>query len=431
MEAYAQALNIVIPFFVLLIIVEAVVAKYRGIQVNRGADTIASLSSGVTNVVKDVLGITVVIISYSWLVKHIALFEIQATWLVFVVAFLAKDFAGYWMHRFEHEINFLWNRHTIHHSSEEFNLSCALRQSISEAFSYFAILMLPAALLGVPAKVIAVIAPIHLFAQFWYHTRLIGKMGFLESFLVTPSHHRVHHAMNAQYLDRNYGQILIIWDKLFGTFQPELAEVPPIYGVKRPVRTWNPILINFQHFWLLLSDALRTRSWKDKLRLWFKPTGWRPADMLEKYPVKTVDDFAVFEKYETRPSRQLLLWSWVQMAMTLVLMFYLFNRIADIQVPGIFLYGAFLFVSIFSYTTLLDKSKWALAAEAVRVAFGMGLIWWQGMDWFGLNEWLPNWAYLLGVYFILSLGVVGYFVKTECISAGPMRAIEKKEVSAM
>ncbi|MCB0520178.1 MAG: sterol desaturase family protein [Lewinellaceae bacterium] len=430
METYAQALNIAIPFFVLLILIEAAVAKYRGIQVNRGADTIASLSSGVTNVVKDVLGLTVVIISYSWLVKQVAIFEIKTTWLVVVLAFIAKDFAGYWMHRFEHEINFLWNRHIIHHSSEEFNLACALRQSISEAFSYFAILMFPAALLGVPAKVIAIIAPIHLFAQFWYHTRLIGKMGFLERFLVTPSHHRVHHAMNPQYLDRNYGQILIIWDKLFGTFQPELAGVPPVYGVKRPVHTWNPILINFQHFSLLFLDALRTSNWWDKLRIWFMPTGWRPADMAEKYPVNIVDDFTTFSKYETKPSQPLLLWSWVQLGITLALMFYLFNRIAGIGMPGIFIYGAFLFVSVFSYTTLMDKSRWALATEAVRAAFGLGLIWWQGMDWFGLNELLPGGAYLLAVYFGLSLAVVGYFVKTECRD-GIDFGIKGQEVSSI
>jgi hypothetical protein len=333
------------------------------------------------------------------------------------------------MHRFEHEINFLWNRHIIHHSSEEFNLSCALRQSISTAFSFFALLMLPAALLGVPAKVVAVVAPIHLFAQFWYHTRLIGKMGFLESFLVTPSHHRVHHAMNPEYLDRNYGQILIIWDKMFGTFQAELPDVPPVYGVKRPVRTWNPILINFQHFWLLLTDALRTRSWKDKLRIWFMPTGWRPKDMMERYPVALVDDFAVFEKYETKTSAPLLLWSWVQLGITLLLMFYLFNRISAINVPGIFIYGAFLFASIFSYSTLLDKSKWAIATEAVRAAFGLGLIAWQGMDWFGMNSLVPNGAYILGLYFLLSLAVVVYFVKTECANAGPMQALEQKKVS--
>jgi sterol desaturase/sphingolipid hydroxylase (fatty acid hydroxylase superfamily) len=418
MEAYAQALNYAIPAFVLLIIIEALAARIMGLQVNRGADAISSLSSGVTNVVKDVLGLSVAIVSYGWMVKHLALFTIDATWLVYLVAFLVKDFAGYWMHRLEHEVNFLWNRHIIHHSSEEYNLSCALRQSVSSVFSFITFLMLPAALVGVPGEVFAVVAPLHLFAQFWYHTRLIGKLGFLEKFLVTPSHHRVHHAMNPEYLDKNYSQVLIIWDKLFGTFQPELDDVPPVYGVKRPVHTWNPILINFQHFWLLLSDAIHTRNWWDKIRLWFMPTGWRPADVAQQYPVEIVKDVFHFEKFDTHPSQPLLLWSWVQLLVTLLLMFFLFNQIAEIGLPGMFWYGAFLFVSVYSYTTLMDRSRWAMFTEAIRAAFGLGLIWWPGGDWFSMSTLLPGSQYALAVYFIISMGVVLYFTRTETGNSG-------------
>ncbi len=415
MESYAQALNIAVPVFVLLIALEALIAKRKGMQVNRGADAISSLSSGVTNVVKSVLGLSVAIVSYSWMVKHLAIFEIKAVWAVYLIAFVVKDFAGYWMHRLEHEINFLWNRHVIHHSSEEFNLSCALRQSVSEVFSYVVFLMLPAALVGVPTEVFAVVAPVHLFFQFWYHTRVIGKLGFLESFLVTPSHHRVHHAMNPEYIDKNYSQILIIWDKLFGTFQPELDEIPPVYGVTRPAHTWNPIIINFQHLWILVKDAWRTRNLWDKLRIWFMPTGWRPGDVKDRYPIASVSDLSSFEKYDTYPSQPLLLWSWLQLTVTMLLMFYLFNRIADIGLPGMMWYGAFLFISVFSYTTLMDKSRWAALTEALRVAFGFALIAAQGGDWFGLNSILPAAFYLLIAYFLISIGVVIYFSKTEGI----------------
>ncbi|MBI1225323.1 MAG: sterol desaturase [Bacteroidetes bacterium] len=406
MEAYAQALNIAVPFFVLLIIIEEVAARLMGKSVNRGMDAISSLSSGITNVVKDVLGLSIGIISYAWMVEHLAIFEIKATWLVFVLAFIAKDFAGYWTHRMEHTVNFLWNRHIIHHSSEEFNLSCALRQSISEIFRLFTFLLLPAAILGIPTEVIAIIAPIQLFAQFWYHTRLIGKMGFLEKIIVTPSHHRVHHAMNKEYLDKNYGQIFIVWDKWFGTFQPELAAVPPVYGVKRPVKTWNPLLIGWQHFWLLFKDAWRTHSWRDKLRLWFMPTGWRPADVAEKYPVAILEDFNGFEKYDSQASKPLIAWSWVQLTVTLVLMFWLFNQIAKIGVPGIFIYGAFLFLSVFSYTTLMDKSRWAVFTEGLRAVFGIGLLWWQGWDWFGMGT-IGSMAVL--AFCLLSFLVTIYF----------------------
>ena len=226
MQSYAQALTYAIPAFLALIGLEALVSWKMGIKINRGPDMISSLTSGISNIVKDVLGLSIAIVSYAWLVDHIALFDIGTQWYVFVIAFIAKDFAGYWIHRMEHTINVFWNRHIIHHSSEEFNLSCALRQSISEVFSFVGLFLLPAAVIGVPVEVIAIIAPIQLFAQFWYHTRLINKMGVMEYIIVTPSHHRVHHAINPEYIDRNYGQIFIIWDKLFGTFQLELGCYP-------------------------------------------------------------------------------------------------------------------------------------------------------------------------------------------------------------
>jgi len=413
MEAYAQALNIAIPFFLLLIGIEAIAAKIMGLQVNRGADAISSLSSGVTNIVKDVLGLSIAIISYSWLESHLAIYTIETTWLIYLVAFVVIDFAGYWMHRLSHEINFLWNRHIIHHSSEEFNLSCALRQSISTFFPFIALFMIPAALVGVPPKVIAVIAPLQLFAQFWYHTRLIGKMGILETFLVTPSHHRVHHAMNPEYIDKNYGQIFIFWDKMFGTFQPEISAVEPVYGVKRPVNTWNPILINFQHIWLLMQDAWHTRNWWDKLRLWFMPTGWRPTDVAERHPTQTVQDFGHFTKFDSNPSQALLLWGWGQLLLTLALMFFLFNHFAVIGFPGVLWYGLFLFVSIYSYTTLLDKSRYALLAEAVRLALGLALIWWQD-GWFGLDGLVSGGSAGVTAIFIFSFLGTAYFNKSEC-----------------
>lgn len=148
---------------------------------------VSSLSSGVTNVTKDVLGLSIAIISYEWLMGKLAVVHVQNTLLTYIIAFMALDFAGYWVHRIAHEYNFFWNNHIIHHSSEEFNLACALRQSISSIVKIFAIFLLPAAVLGVPAPVIAVVAPLHLFAQFWYHTQHIDRMGLLEKIIVT--HH--------------------------------------------------------------------------------------------------------------------------------------------------------------------------------------------------------------------------------------------------
>ena len=215
MQTYAEVLTIAIPFFIVLLAIEYGVSKWKNVEVIRSFDTISSLSSGLTNTIKDVLGLAIVIISYSWMVEHMAIIEVKSSFALYFLTFVGLDFAGYWSHRFEHEINVFWNRHIIHHSSEEFNLACALRQNVSAIVSVFFFLLIPLAIIGIPAEVIAVVAPIHLFAQFWYHTRLINKMGFLEYIIVTPSHHRVHHAINDIYLDKNFGQIFIFWDKMF------------------------------------------------------------------------------------------------------------------------------------------------------------------------------------------------------------------------
>ena len=412
MEAYGKILLIAMPAFLLLVLFEKWYGWRKGKDTVRNMDMISSLSSGVTNVTKDVIGLYLVIISYPFLVRTLALTQIENTFIVYVIAFFALDFAGYWVHRLQHVNNFFWNGHIVHHSSEEFNLACALRQSISAIVKIFAIFLLPAAILGVPAQVIAVVAPLHLFAQFWYHTQHIGKMGFLEKIIVTPSHHRVHHAINPEYMDKNYGQIFIFWDKWFGTFQEELPDVPPVYGITRPVRTWNPIKINFQHVWLLIKDAWRTRSWKDKLTLWFRRTGYRPADVAQKYPVYKITDVYRFDKYNTKSSAALNTWSWVQLVLILLFISYMFGNIAlinNLDKTYIIWYGGFIFLSVYALTDLMDRNASAIAWEFIRCGLGLYFLFQQN-DWFGASTYLPAIKFILGAYFIISMLVTGWFV---------------------
>ncbi|MCG8322551.1 MAG: sterol desaturase family protein [Cytophagales bacterium] len=409
MERYAEVLNYVIPFFMSLLVIERIAAWLKGKKVIHSMDTLSSLGSGLTNAIKDVLGLTFVIVSYEWMVEHLALFHIEATWLVYVLAFLGLDFAGYWNHRLAHQVNYFWNHHIIHHSSEEFNLACALRQSISNFFTIFAFLMIPTALMGIPAEAVAVLAPLHLFAQYWYHTRLIGKMGFLEKIIVTPSHHRVHHAINDIYLDKNLSQVFIIWDKLFGTFQEELDEVPPVYGVKRPGRTWNPVIINFYHLWQLMKDAWHTDSLAAKLKIWFMPTGWRPPDVQEKYPLESIEDVYAYEKYNPKSSKWLHIWSWSQFLATFTLMMYLFNNFAAIGFPGVLIYGLFLIFCIFSYSTLMDRSIHAWWVELIKAITGLFLIFYQG-GWFLLDSVVPYGTVMVMAYFVIALVISCAFV---------------------
>ena len=412
MELYGKILLFAMPAFLFFVLLE----KGYGVLVHkdtfRNMDMISSLSSGITNVVKDVLGLSISILSYSWLVNHIAVYKLENTVAVYVITFIVLDFQGYWVHRWAHEINLFWNKHAVHHSSEEYNLACALRQSISSFVNLFTFFLIPAALLGVPKEVIAIVAPIQLFAQFWYHTQHINRMGFLENIIVTPSHHRVHHALNIEYMDKNYAQIFIIWDKIFGTFKEESPEIPPVYGITRPAATWNPIKINFQHLWLMMKDAWRAADWRDKFTVWFKPTGWRPADVEARFPVPKIEDPYNFEKYEPKASTALHTWAWVQFMCVIAFVFYFFGNIGRIGSPNIFIYGGFVFLTVYSYSELMDRNRFALAWEIGKNLLGAGLIFSMG-DWFGSNAVLPSASYIVGAYFVVSTFVTTYFVLVE------------------
>tara|TARA_B100000959_G_C14887987_1_gene585434 strand:- start:6 stop:1274 length:1269 start_codon:yes stop_codon:yes gene_type:complete len=406
---YITTLNIAIPFFVSLIIIEIFFSKiYRKDYVMRSMDTLSSLCSGLTNIIKDVLGLTFIIISYGYMVEHLALFKMESSVMVYVIAFIGIDFAGYWVHRINHSINYFWNHHIIHHSSEEFNLACALRQSISNFFSISFIFLIPTAILGVPPEVVALLAPLHLFAQYWYHTRLIGKLGFLEYIIVTPSHHRVHHAINKEYLDKNLSQVFIIWDKLFGTFQEELENVPPVYGVKRPLRSWNPILINFSHLFSLFKDAWRTDNFVDKFRIWFMPTGWRPQDVISKYPLESIESPYEYKKYYPKLSMKLQIWSWLQYFLVFFFMIYFINHLHLFDFTEGSLYAIFLFISIYSLTSLMDQDSTAWIVEILKSLLGLLYIYIYG-DWFYAAGYFNNINSLLIIYFILSSLVVIYF----------------------
>jgi len=412
MEEYGKILIIAMPIFLTLIIIEKVYGIYTKNDTAPLIDSVSSISSGITNSVKDVLGLSITFLSYEWLVSKIALPHLEANVLSYFIAFFVIDFYGYWSHRLAHQINFLWNKHAIHHSSEEFNLACALRQPIASLVNLFTFLLIPAALLGVPASVIAITLPIHLFLQFWYHTKHIKKMGFIEQILVTPSHHRVHHAINPEYLDKNHSQIFIFWDKLFGTFQEELDDVPPVFGITRPANTWNPIKINFQHLSLLVKDAWRAPKWKDKLTIWFKPTGWRPENFEEKYPINKIENVFDFEKYGTQNSQRLVYWAVIQVLITLLFVSYLFENIAKIGFPNIFIYGFFIFITIYSYSELMDKSRFSVLWESLRLITVIGIVAYFG-DWFGLNRVIPISNYIIFTYLIFSLLVTMYFVNIE------------------
>ena len=401
METFAGALKFVLPIFILLMVIELIVAKYKKKDVIKSMDAVSSLSSGLTNILFKTLGLTVYVFSYDFLLQHFVLFKVQSIALQYFIGFIVLDFYVYWWHRWRHQYNILWNEHLIHHSSEEYNLPVALRQTISDIVNPATFLLLPAAIFGVSLDVIIVLGVVMLFGGFWYHTQLIDKMGFLEKIIVTPSHHRIHHAINPIYIDRNFGGILIVWDKLFGTFQAELPDEKPVYGLTRPVNTYNPININFQHITLLMKDAWRTSNILDKFRIWFMPTGWRPADVVEKYPMHSTKDPEKQEKYMPSASIYLKVWSWTQLNTTFLLMMFLILQIVVIPKTALFVYASFIFITVFSYTSLMDKSRYASLLEIVRCSFAFGIIYFYN-GWFALDNFIPQGTTILSIYFILS-----------------------------
>ena len=357
---------------------------------------ISSQSSGMTNIIFDAIKFSIAIISYRWLVNNIALTQVETNWISFIICFLVIDFAGYWDHRLSHRINILWNRHFIHHSSEEFNLSCALRQSISNYIRFSAIFMIPAALIGIPVSLFALIAPIHLFLQFWYHTQLIGKLGFLEQILVTPSHHRVHHSINPEYLDKNYSQIFIIWDKVFGTFQKELDEIKPIYGTLKPAKSWNPFFINFIYLKQLVLDSWHTKNNLNKVKIWLMPTGWRPADVKSKFPIEKRTNI----KYNTPMSLQFALWSFFQLFITSIFLFHFLYLFPNNSTQMNYLYGSIILLNIFSFTSALDQKNYSILAEIFKIILGFYLVFQNNYTWFGINSTLLE---LIFLYSLISL----------------------------
>ena len=366
MNTYASLLLWVVPAFYLLIIIEVLYGHYKKNQTYNLMDTIASLSSGTTNLLKDILGLTIIIISYPFLLSKLSFFDIENNLWVYIIAFICIDFSSYWNHRLNHKINIFWNQHVIHHSSEEFNLACALRQSISNFLGYGALFLIPAAIFGIQHEVIGLLLPLHLFGQFWYHTRHIGKLGILEYIIVTPSQHRVHHAINPVYIDKNLGAIFCVWDRCFGTFQEELDDEPPVYGVLKPVSTWNPILINFTHIWGLILDFFRTKSLKEKLILWFMPTGYRPEDVVEKYPIDKIDDVHNFDKYSPPTNKLVTSWVLFQWLSTNVLVFFFLSNFSKFTTQQSLIFGGIIFISIFSYSAVMDGFKWAYKLEIIR-----------------------------------------------------------------
>lgn len=285
----SQVIVLATPIFLLLIAIEFAWGYAKGRNTYRLNDAVSSISLGMLSQVSAVFTSLLRIGIYTAIYSSVALYpnpEFWNTWYGWLIALVFYDFCYYWLHRAGHESALFWAAHVVHHQSQDYNLSTALRQTSSGALFGW-IFYVPMAVAGVPPLIFGIVALVDLLYQFWVHTEHVPKLGWFDRWFCSPSNHRVHHAVNERYLDKNYGGILIVWDRLFGSFKEEDEKC--VYGTRSPLNSWDPLWANAEVYWALGKDSWHAKNWGDKLRIWLKPPGWRPAELAARFPKDAFD----------------------------------------------------------------------------------------------------------------------------------------------
>lgn len=362
-----------VPFFLLALVAELVVDRVRGSGFYRANDAINSLSAGILSTTAGYFTRLLPLIAWGFVLENFALIDMPLAWFdlsprgiaLWITAAILWDFCYYWFHRMSHEVSILWAAHAVHHQSEDYNLSTALRQT-STGFLFGWIFYLPLFLIGFPLEVLIAVNAVNLIYQFWVHTQVVRRMGVLDRVLVTPSNHRVHHAQNEYYIDRNYGGMLILWDRLFGTYEDEREDEPVLFGVRKPLGSWNPFWANLQVYDYLWFDARRTKRWRDRIGIWFRRTGWRPADVEARYPKQSVDT-ACFRKYDPQVAPSVRRYVLGQFATAIAAALYIADRFANEGAQAVLLPCALLWAQLYALGLLNEQRPGAFRLELVRL----------------------------------------------------------------
>ncbi len=350
-----------IPIFFILIGIELVMERFSHRKMYRLPDAIANLSCGITQQLSGLFLRILAVGVYEILFSNFALLSLEKNWIYWVSLFFLVDLAYYWGHRLSHEINLFWGGHVVHHQSEDYNLSVALRQSSFQVVWTFAF-SLPMAFMGFETTDFILISAFNTLYQFWIHTETINKMGWFEYVFNTPSHHRVHHGRDPKYIDKNHAGTLIIWDRLFGTFQEEQER--PTYGITKPINSWNAVWANFSHYNTMAHELKQITSWKDKIRYLFNKPGWFP-DYLGGYRTAPIVDKSHYHKYET-PS-------------PLALNYYiLFQYVVCLGATSLFLFNQ-------SRFSMGEKAIIAILISVVVVNCG---VLFENKSWVWISEWV-------------------------------------------
>jgi alkylglycerol monooxygenase len=355
-----------IPVFFLLIGVELLIDKLKKTHYYRFNDAITNLSCGIGSQLSGIFLKILTVTGYIYIYNNYGIFkgQIPFTWWTVIILFVGVDFFYYWFHRLAHEISVMWGSHVVHHQSEEYNLTVALRQAwVQGAFSWW--FYIPLALVGFEPIMFASIASFQTLYQFWIHTKFINKMHpAFEYVFNTPSHHRVHHGVNPKYIDRNHGGTLIIFDRMFGTFQAEEEEV--VYGITKQPKSWNPLWVNFEYWIDLFRQVSRAKKFSDKMKLLFYAPGWKPEEeggmtLLHDVTPKT------FHKYDTDVPQNLNYYVFIQFVLILIgtTIFLFFYKMLSFYM--VIYVSAVVVFSLVNLGGIFERKKWVMPMEFFRL----------------------------------------------------------------
>lgn len=347
-----------IPFFVFFMLLEYYISKRKNKNIHQFNESVANINVGIVERITDLLTTGSFFFVFTWLSQNFSIFTIESNWITWVLLFLATDLVWYWYHRFGHEINLFWAAHIVHHQSDDFNYTAAARITVIQAVArglFWSILPI----IGFPAEMIVVLLLIHGTYPFFTHTQLVGKLGWLEYIIVTPSHHRVHHSSNPEYLDKNYGDMLIIWDKMFGTFTEEKTE--PKYGLTKSLGSHSFLWQHF-HYFLELIVALRlAKTFKEKLKVIFgSPDDHDPRirTLLERKLSQKVTHIQYTEK--------LIRAIQVKTITTIIVLFVTILFSKNISQPNLLLLTTFIVLSVIVTGAMLEQKRWIFHLEFAR-----------------------------------------------------------------
>lgn len=354
-----------IPVFFILIGIELAYDFYKKLKYYRFNDSISNLSQGIGSQITGLFMKTALFFGYKYIFEHWRLFDIPDTIWTWIILFIGVDFFYYWFHRMSHQVNALWAAHIVHHQSEEYNLTVALRQSWFQSwFSW--VFYLPLALIGFDPLMFVTLSAFNTLYQFWIHTRAIKSMGVLEYILNTPSHHRVHHGSNPKYIDKNHAGTLIIWDRLFGTFQQEEEDV--YYGITTPLASWNPVWANV-HYWIeLWQIAKKSDNLADKINVFIKPPGWFPAK-LGGFKYAPEIDVINYKKFDASYQKGIVLYVLFQFIIALITGSLLLFLNPKMEIWMVISTAIFTILTLLSCGALLENKNWLKYFEYVRIVF--------------------------------------------------------------